>query len=96
MKILILMSLFLMSCSSTPIGMVKDLFVDDPGLEVNTELIVGDKEQELQVGDNQTAQSIVNHYEAPPIELIALACLGWLLPTPAGMYRGLRKMRSNT
>jgi hypothetical protein len=95
MKVLLL-TLFLTACSATPVGLVKDLLIDDPGIEVNTELVVGDKEQELQVGDNQTADSIVNNYESPPFELIALACLGWLLPTPAGMVRGVRNMRSKS
>ena len=54
-----------------------------PSLEVDTTL--GDKNQEVQVGDK--AESITNVQEVP-MEFMLLMVLGWLLPSPGEMWRG--------
>lgn len=65
----------------------------DSGLSVDTELVVGDKNQqaEVQVGDRsqQQAESIANTQinNISPFVLLLLI-LGWLLPSPQEIWGG--------
>ena len=77
--------------------------IPDKGLSVDTELVVGDKQQEVQLGDrsSQVAESIVNNegrQEASKIEnniqnlpewVILLLIIGWMAPSPSEIWRGL-------
>lgn len=63
------------------------------GLEVSPEITAGDKNQEVQVGDKQNAESITNIQEVP-IEFLVLLCIGWMAPSPGEMYR-MFKRRGN-
>ena len=91
LKLALLLSLMtLVGCSSlNPLAVLTAVIGDKPGLSVDTELVVGDKNQdlEIQVGNvNHQAAKTINNQNAPPI-LILLLVLGWVLPTPATMIR---------
>lgn len=91
---LVLLALFLTACSSfNPIDMAKSVFTDDKGLEVNTELVVGDKQEhnEGQIGHKQKAETINNINEIPLTVLLVMV-LGWLLPSPVEIWRGFIKL----
>jgi len=56
---------------------------------INTEIVAGDKNQEIhtEIGATaQTAETIVNTQNAP-VWLMVLAALGWFMPTPQGMFK---------
>lgn len=79
----VLLSLFLAACSwSDLIGIVSP---SKGGID--TEIVVGDKNQTVstEVG-KQEAESISNITDTSPF-LLALAMLGWFLPTPQGLFR---------
>lgn len=88
---LLLSSLTLVGCSSLAgiaVPVLKGVMGEDKGLEVDTELVIGDKTQEvdIQLGSNMTAEVINNIQNIPPFVLILLV-MGWVLPTPAAMVR---------
>jgi len=79
----LLLSLVISACSW------KDVmdFVSPSKGGIDTEIVVGDKTQEVNTElGNQSAETITNVTEAP-IGLYILAALGWFLPTPQGMVR---------
>lgn len=91
----LLLTLMLSGCTALPaINTVTDMFKEDNGIKVETELIIGDKSQELQIGHEQTATNISN-IEEIPIEFIILLCLGWLLPSPGAMWKGALQLRGS-
>lgn len=66
---------------------------------IEAELVVGDKQEEVntEVGSQvtnskQTAQTIENHIESVPLSFMLLMVLGWLLPSPNEIFRGLKNM----
>lgn len=88
---LLLSSATLVGCSSLGslvVPVLKGVMGEDKGLEIDTEIIFGDKTQEAntQLGSSQTAEIINNIQDTPPFVLILLI-LGWVLPTPAAMVR---------
>ncbi len=93
---LLTLTLTLVSCGSlNPIDMAKSAFSDDKGLEVNSEIVAGDKQEshEGQIGNrsNQQADQITNVNEIP-FTVLLLLVLGWLLPSPAEMWKGLVRL----
>ena len=97
---LALLVLVLTSCSSSMLKAAKGVILGGDsggGLNVETELTLGDKREDndtsVQLGNNsqqeQTAESIVNETtnNNAPFWLIALGVLGWVLPTPAAMFK---------
>lgn len=69
------------------------------GIAVDTELTVGDKKEEIntEVGGTvnnsaQTAATIENHIDNIPFTVLLLLVLGWLLPSPNEMWKGLKGM----
>lgn len=93
----LLLALFLcvLTGCSTLMDMGKGLITDDKGLEVDTELVVGDKDElnEVQVGikSRQDAETINNINEVPIIFML-LMVLGWLLPSPSEIWRGFTRL----
>ena len=95
MKYLFLIAvLFIQGCA------LLDYFKPSSGLSVDTEIVVGDKEEEINtevVGNKEithnTADTIANTYqtmnEQAPWWVMILLILGWLLPMPSQMWRGL-------
>ena len=86
--IAIVFTLLLSSCSLIP---------NPPSLGVETTL--GDKNQSVvgEVGDRVDAKEIrgginTTNIEEAPLELIVLLILGWLLPSPSEMWRGLMRL----
>lgn len=66
---------------------VASLIIPSKSGGINTELVVGDKKQEVNTAiGNQKANTIVNKTEAPPW-LMILAAVGWFLPSPQGLLR---------
>lgn len=96
MRSLLLVLFLLVGCSSfNPVDMGKSLLSDDKGLEVETELVVGDKEEanEVQVGikSRQEAETINNVNEVPLVFML-LMVLGWLLPSPSEIWKGFVRL----
>ena len=89
--LLLLILLVIPSCSA--VGMAKDLFVKDKGLSVDTEIVLGDKQEEMdvQVGAKQQAEEIINNTNVS-IPMMLLLALGWLLPSPSDIWRGFLKL----
>jgi hypothetical protein len=58
-----------------------------PSLELET--VVGDKNQEAQLGDRA---EVINNNQEVPMEFMLLMCLGWLLPSPVEIWRGFVKI----
>ena len=83
----IILSLLLTACSW------KDVldFVSPSSGGIDTEVVLGDKREQIdtRVG-SQEAEEIINNNNAP-VWLIALAMLGWFMPTPQGMYNMWRE-----
>ena len=86
-----LLSLTVAGCST--LGIAKDLFMPSKGMEIDTELVVGDKEEsnEARIGDNQQAELIQNIQEIP-WWILVMACLGWFLPGPGAMWKGFLQL----
>jgi hypothetical protein len=77
-------ALLFVLAACTPLDLVKPMLGGGgPSLEV--EAIVGDKNQEVRVGD--TAQTI-NKTEEVPLKYMVLMILGWLLPSPREIWKG--------
>lgn len=80
----------LAGCSLDPVSTIAGAFTEKPSLEVDTEIVAGDKKQEVQVGSKQTAEVInITTKQEIPIEFILLLCLGWLLPSPGEICKGI-------
>jgi hypothetical protein len=69
------------------------------GIAVDAELTVGDKQEEIntEVGrqvmnSNQAAESIENNINSVPLTFLVLLVLGWLLPSPNEIWKGLKGM----
>ena len=98
MAAIVLISLLPLGCNSlNPIGAVADLInPNKPSIGVEVEAIIGDKKEEVntQVGNtnNQKAEVINNTSTYDPMILLLLI-MGWVLPTPQGMWKGLISFR---
>tara|TARA_R110000772_G_scaffold144025_1_gene253572 strand:- start:1071 stop:1331 length:261 start_codon:yes stop_codon:yes gene_type:complete len=69
------------------------------GVAVDAELTVGDKKEEIntEIGGTvnnsaQSAKTIENHINNIPFTVLLLLVLGWLLPSPNEMWKGLKGM----
>lgn len=79
---------------------VWDMIKPSSGVKVDTEVVVGDKKEEIATGavvgkkeeTNNTADSLVQTYnsvnEQYPWWVVVLLILGWSLPTPGKMFKG--------
>lgn len=99
MKVIILGLVMLLtaSCSTTGLGLVKSALLggDKGGLEIDTELIAGNKEEliqtEVQLGGRYQAQ-VINNKDKIPFTFMLLMVLGWLLPSPAEIWKGIKNI----
>ena len=84
--IIITIAVPLASCGS-PWSFLKP----SSGLEVDTEIVAGDKDQELNVGSDTINAETINHITELPWYYIVLLCIlaGWAIPSPMEMFRGL-------
>ena len=94
---LVLLTLALMSCSTTGASLIKDAIVggDKPSLNVETEVVTGGKQEEVEVqlGNKQTAEVINNNQkEEVPRWVMLLMILGWVLPSPQEIYREIKRL----
>lgn len=74
-----------------------DMIKPSGGLDVSSEVVVGDKNQAVDVGvggTTNTADSIniQNTDEGPGFWFMLLFALGWLLPGPYELMRGIRNL----
>ncbi len=97
--VLVLFLFLLTGCETmNPIGIAKGIFQEDKGLEVETELVVGDKavRQDVQVGNRQdskqSAMTIYNKINNTDPVLLLLLIIGWLLPSPVEIWRGFLRL----
>ena len=91
--------LLLSGCSANPYTAAVDMLTGGskgPSLDVSyeSEKTKGDKHEdnEINVGQSetkQTATTIINNQEIP-VEFLLLCVIGWLLPSPNEMWRGLK------
>lgn len=88
MKSALLIGAIMFLCSCSAMDLVSGL-AGGGGPSLDAELTVGDKNQEVQVGD--TAESITNIQEIP-LEFMLLMVLGWLLPSPQEIWHGILNM----
>ena len=91
----IVLTLFLQSC------MLWDFVKPSGGIQTEIEVVAGDKNQEVATGavigtketNNNTADAITQTYnnvnEAYPWWVVALLILGWVLPSPSQMWKGM-------
>ena len=61
---------------------------------INAELTVGDKQEDIntKVGETNTiqeAEEITNYVDNIPPMVLFMLVLGWLLPSPSEMWKGL-------
>lgn len=96
----LLVVLFMLSCSANPYSAAVDMITggsDGPSLdvEVETDVVDGNKEEAVivDVGSSDTqveqhATNITNNQEIP-VEFLLICVIGWLLPSPNEMWRGL-------
>lgn len=69
---------------------VWDFVKPSSGLSVDTELVVGDKNQTANVevaATHNTADNIIQNIDNTDKFMTILALSGWLLPTPATMWK---------
>ena len=99
--VLVVLTLVLVSCSTTPASFIKDALVggDKPSLSVETELNTGLKQEavntDVQLGNKQTASVINNNQkEEVPRWVVLLMILGWVLPSPQEIYREIKRLTS--
>ena len=94
----------LFSLSSCTLWDIINPFSKGEGLSVDAEMVVGDKQEEVNteiVGKKETtvntADSIVNTYqtvnEQYPFWVVALLILGWVLPSPHQMWSSFWRKR---
>ena len=91
---IMLLSFVLLGCSMNPVSVVKDLLTDDGGMHVETEVVAGDKTEEINTEIGATsmqAEVITNIQETSPWVLILLV-LGWFLPGPGAMWKGIMSL----
>ena len=68
-----------------------------PGLSVDTELVVGDKEQQVNTDIGHTTNtaetiSIQNVDESPSFLFMFLMVLGWIMPDPARIWGWMKNI----
>ena len=91
-----LLSCVLLACSANPVGLITDVLKPDKGIHVETEVVAGDKQESVEVGNTlQEAQTITNINEVP-MGVMFLLALGWFLPGPDAVFRGIRKWNAKT
>lgn len=100
--VLVLFLCLLTNCSalgaaSKVIGAIGGGSSDNSGVQVESELVVGDKSSssDVQLGNRLNAETINNIQEASPL-IIFLLLLGWILPTPLGMWRYIKNTFGNS
>jgi hypothetical protein len=90
----LILALLLSGCSAMDV--VKGIIKPEAGLHVETEIVAGDKSEEVKVG-GQEAETITNNNEFPlGVAIFAgsgwvAACFGFLLPSASdcwGIVRG--------
>lgn len=87
MKVLVLtITLLLASC--TPLDFVKTALGGGSGPSLEVETTVGDKKQEIQMGDEVTAETVEIHNELD-YWLLIIAIVGWVAPTPQDMAKAV-------
>lgn len=73
-----------------------DLIKPSKGIEASVEVVAGDKDQTLNAevaGTKNTAEQIsIQNIEEVPLSFMILAMLGWLLPSPGAIWRGLLQL----
>lgn len=90
---MIVLSVLLQGCAA--LEAIDWLTPASKGIEVETELTVGDKEEtiETHVGADNTSQQaeVINNVQDIPFSYILLFMLmaGWAIPSPSEMWRGL-------
>ena len=94
-SILLVLLLSLQSCS------LLDFIKPSSGISVDTEIVAGDKHEEIASGavvgkketTNNAADAITQTYnsvnEQYPWWVVVLLVLGWILPSPRQMWKGL-------
>ena len=95
---IVLLSLLLSGCS------VWDFIKPSSGISVDTEIVAGDKHEEIASGavvgkketTHNTADAITQTYnsvnEQYPWWVVALLILGWVLPSPSQMWLALLRL----
>lgn len=103
-----LILLLLSGCAALPLLGAASTVVDlvtpskpSSGINTDVELVIGDQDKSAQLGDQLTANTISIVNETDPF-MLALIALGFLLPSPGAIWRGLtdlipgrRKRRGN-
>lgn len=85
-----------------PLSMAKDILMPSKaGLSVELETVIGDKQETIntQIGNKsntkQEAETINNQtINETDYVMLFLLVLGWVLPTPSNMWKGLTAMWS--
>ena len=87
---------FSLAVGTTSACSVWDLVKPSNGIEASAEVVVGDKNQALNAevsGTKNTAEQIsIQNIEEVPLSFMILAMLGWLLPSPGAIWRGLLQL----
>ena len=86
---IVFLCVVLSSCSVLDVAKTA-LGMGGGGPSLDVETTFGDKNQEVQVGDQVTAESVQITNELDYWLLIIAIC-GWVLPTPVSMFNGIRK-----
>ena len=90
----LVLAILLTSCS--PMS-VLDLISPSKGVEVNSEIVVGDKQEEnvIEVGAVEQEAGVINNIQETSPWFLLLFALGWILPGPAGIWKGVMQLRSS-
>ena len=99
MKLFYVLVLSTLLSACTALGLLSTLTGSKPAVEVNSEIVAGDKHEEiaLDVGTKQTAETIINTQENNPwllMMLMVVAIVGWVAPTPQSMWKYFIKGKS--
>ena len=87
MKRLMLMAVLLVaSCSAIDVAKTVMGGAVGGGPSLDVEVVAGDKNQEVQVGDKIAAKAVQITNELDYVLLI-VAILGWVLPTPGQLWK---------
>ena len=86
-------------CSTLASSALGAILPTNDGVAVDAELTVGDKQEDintdLQQGDRIAGENVrvekTEINEASPL-ILGLLILGWCLPTPLGIWKGIRKL----
>jgi hypothetical protein len=81
--LLLLSVLSLASC--TPLDFAKNLLGGGSGPSLELDATLGDKHEEVQVGDKVTADTVQITNELDYV-LLVVAILGWVMPTPGQLW----------